>query len=68
MKSTFATIALALVLPTALLGVAVTASSSRLSAQLLIIGQMPTGWRVISASGGGGLGCMSSTLEPKGIK
>jgi hypothetical protein len=56
------------VLPTALLGVAVTVSSSRLSAQLLIIGQMPTGWRVISESGGGGLGCMSNTLEPKGIK
>jgi hypothetical protein len=35
---------------------------------LLSIDQIPTGWSVVSSAGGGGAGCLSNTLEPKGIK
>jgi hypothetical protein len=68
MKRTFATVVLATTLVTGLLGTAATAanaSSPKLAAMLLSIGQMPTGWSVDNSSGGSGsLGCMS-TKGPK---
>jgi hypothetical protein len=72
MKRTFATIALAatLGLPTGLLGtvaIAASASPPKLSAMLLSIGQMPTGWAVYNGPNTG-LGCLANILEPKSIK
>jgi hypothetical protein len=43
------------------------ASTPKLSAILLDIGQMPTGW-VVDSAGGNGLGCLANILEPKGVK
>jgi hypothetical protein len=73
MKRTFATIALAatLVMLTGLLGTVATAASAsppKLSAMLLSIDQMPTGWAVDNSSGGGGVGCLKNLMEPNGIK
>jgi hypothetical protein len=73
MKRTLATITLAatFLMPMGFLSVAATAasaSSPKLSAKLLSIGQMPIGWSVVSSAGGGGAGCLSNILEPKGIK
>ena len=73
MKRTFATIALAatLVVPTGLLGTVATAASAsppKLSSMLLSIGQMPTGWAVDNSSGSGGVSCLTTLMEPKGIK
>ncbi|MGC2150399.1 MAG: DUF4352 domain-containing protein [Terriglobales bacterium] len=50
-----------------MLGAAAFASSAKLSSQLLSINQMPTGWSVDNSSSGDGVGCLSKTLEPKGI-
>ncbi len=44
------------------------ASTPKLSSELLTIGQMPTGWNVDNSSGGGGVGCLANILESKGIK
>ena len=41
------------------------ASTPKLSSELLSVGQMPTGWNVDNSSSGGG-GC--GILEPKGVK
>jgi hypothetical protein len=41
---------------------------SKLSSLLLTVGQMPVGWSVESTPSGGGVGCLSNTLEPKGVK
>jgi hypothetical protein len=73
MKRTLATIALAatLLMPTGLLSIAATAASAsppKLSAMLLGIDQMPTGWSVGPSSGSGHAGCYGNVLEPKGIK
>ncbi len=43
------------------------ASPPNLSAMLLTIHQMPTGWNVYDSSVGNG-GCLGNVLEPKGIK
>jgi hypothetical protein len=44
------------------------ATSAKLSARLLTISQMPIGWSVVPSSGGGGIGCLKTVLEPKGVK
>jgi hypothetical protein len=45
------------------------ASTPKLSSELLSVGQMPTGWSVDnSSSSGSGVGCLANILEPKGIK
>jgi predicted secreted protein len=73
-KRTLATITIAAALvASGLLGAVATAASAsppKLSAMLLSIGQMPTGWSVDNSSGSKMvLGCFTSTfLEPKGIK
>ena len=68
-KRTLATIALAaaLIVPTGILSTVASASTPNLSAKLLGIGQMPTGWAVYNEPSNG-LGCLASILEPKGIK
>ena len=43
------------------------ASPQKLSSELLSIDQMPTGWSIDNSSGGGGVGCLSTIMEPKGI-
>jgi hypothetical protein len=73
MKRILATIAFAaaLVVPAGLLGTVATAAGAsppKLSAKLLSIGQMPTGWSVDNSSGGGGIACLKTLMEPKGIK
>ena len=78
MKRILATIAFAaaLVVPAGLLGTVATAAGAsppKLSAMLLKIGQMPTGWAIEnssgSGSGGGVVGCLNGKiLEPKGVK
>jgi hypothetical protein len=48
--------------------VARTSKTPKLSAMLLTIGQMPTGWSVDnSATSGAGAGCFTSNFEPKGV-
>jgi hypothetical protein len=44
------------------------ASTPKLSSELLSIGQMPTGWSVDNSSSGSGIGCLTYNLEPKGIR
>jgi hypothetical protein len=66
--SAIATAAAALVLPLGIMGSAATASPSNLSSELLRIGQMPTSWSVVSSSSGHLIGCLTTILEPKGIK
>ena len=82
MNRILATIALAAapLMLTGLLSIAPTAASTsppKLSAMLLSIGQMPTGWAVVDKSSGSGsgsssgaaLGCLNgSILEPQGVK
>lgn len=46
---------------------AANASPSKLSALVLSINQMPTGWRVYKSAVGGPFGCAAHVLEPKGI-
>ena len=69
MKRTLATIAFAaaLLVPSGILSTAASASTPNLSAKLLSIGQMPTGWAVYNEPSNG-LGCLANILEPKGIK
>ena len=44
------------------------ASTPKLSSELLSVGQMPTGWSVDNSSSSGSIGCFSSTImEPKGV-
>jgi hypothetical protein len=65
------TFAALLVVPICLLGTvatAVSASPSKLSTVLLSIGEMPIGWVVDSSSGSGGIGCLSTLMEPKGVQ
>jgi hypothetical protein len=61
-----------LVVPTGLLGTVATAASAsppKLTAMLLNISQMPTGWSVEKPSGGKAtLGCYTDNLMPKGVK
>jgi hypothetical protein len=69
-KRIFIIVALALVLPIAFSGITATGAStppSKLSAKLLTASQMPTGWSVVSLSGGGEIGCLANILAPKGI-
>ncbi len=73
MKRSLATITLAvtLLMPTGFLSIAATAASAsppNLSAMLLSIHQMPTGWSVGPSSGSGGAGCFSKFMDPEGIK
>ena len=42
------------------------ASTPKLSSELLSVGQMPTGWSVDKSSSGSGIGCLANVLEPKG--
>src|ERR1035437_4436167 len=45
------------------------ASTPKLSSELLSVGQLPTGWSVDnSSSSGSGVGCLANILEPKGTK
>jgi hypothetical protein len=44
------------------------ASTPKLSSELLSVGQMPTGWSIDNSSSGSGPGCLANILEPKGIK
>ena len=69
MKRTLATIAFAaaLLVPSGILSTAASASTPNLSAKLLSIGQMPTGWAVNNTPGNG-LGCLAKILEPKAVK
>jgi hypothetical protein len=46
---------------------AASASPPKLSAVLLSIDQMPTGWTVGPPSGSGHVGCYGNEMEPKGI-
>lgn len=67
MKRTFGA-AVAVVLSMGMM-TSVSASTPKLSSELLSVSQMPTGWNVDnSSSGGSGVGCLSKILEPKGIK
>ena len=44
------------------------ASTPKLSSELLSVGQMPTGWSVDNSSSSGGVGCYNSRfMEPKGV-
>jgi hypothetical protein len=64
-------IATALIVPAGLLSSFATAASAsppKLSAVLLSIDQMPTGWTVGPPSGSGHVGCYGNEMEPKGIK
>jgi len=60
--------ALALLLSVEVVGVSAFASTPRLSVELLSVSQMPTGWSIDNSSGGNGVGCLTTILEPKGIK
>jgi len=42
-------------------------SASKLSSELLTVGQMPTGW-TLSSTTDEGLGCLHDLLEPAGVK
>jgi hypothetical protein len=44
------------------------ASTSKLSSELLSVGQMPTGWSVDNSPSGSGIGCLKNILESEGIK
>lgn len=44
------------------------ASTPKLSSELLRVNQMPTGWSVDNSSSGSGVGCLAAILEPKDIK
>jgi hypothetical protein len=44
------------------------ASTPKLSSELLSVGQMPIGWSVDNSSSGSGIGCLANILEPKGIR
>jgi hypothetical protein len=46
----------------------VIASSPSLSSKLLTVDEMPIGWTVVPTSVGGGVGCLKSVLEPKGVQ
>jgi len=64
-------LAAALIVSVGVLGPSATAANAslpKLSARLLSIGQMPTGWSVDNSTGGSGVGCLAHVLEPKGIK
>jgi hypothetical protein len=44
------------------------ASTPKLSSELLSVGQMPTGWSLDNSSSSGGVGCYNSRImEPKGV-
>jgi hypothetical protein len=60
--------AVALFLSVEVVGASAFASAPRLSAELLSVSQMPTGWSIDNSSGGSGFGCLATILEPKGIK
>ena len=70
MKRIIGTVAIsvALVLPPGMLATAASASPPHLSAKLLSIGQMPTGWSVDNSQQGSGgfAGCL--TAKPGGLK
>ncbi len=44
------------------------AASTKLSKELVTVDQMAIGWSLNNSPGGNGIGCLGSTLEPKGIK
>ena len=44
------------------------ASTPKLSSELLSVGQMPVGWSVDNSSSGSGPGCLANIVEPQGIK
>jgi len=60
--------AIALLLSTEVVGASTFASTPRLSAELLSVSQMPIGWSTDNSSSGNGVGCLTTLLEPKGIK
>jgi hypothetical protein len=60
--------AVALFLSAEVVGASAFASTPRLSAELRSVSQMPTGWSIDNSSGGSGIGCLATILEPKGIK
>jgi hypothetical protein len=70
MKVRYAALAAALALvipPTGTLGTPASASPLNLSAELISIGQMPTGW-ITYGSLGAPPGCLANAFEPTGIK
>jgi hypothetical protein len=61
-------VAVAVALSMGMMTSAASASTPKLSSELLSIGQMPTGWSVDNSPSGSGVGCLANILEPKGIK
>ena len=70
MKRPLVAVMLAIAIPVGFLASAATDASgttSKLSAKLLTISQMPTGWSIYHSSSSGGVGCLANVLKPKGI-